>query len=427
MPSRYAIYVLALMFGINLLNYMDRWVGSAVAPLIQREFLLSDFEVGALASAFQLVYAIGALPFGLWADRGVRKRVIGTGVAVWSAATLLTGFTQNFAQLFVSRAILGIGEASYYPAGTSLLGDYFPRHLRGRVMSIWSAGTAVGIAVGFAGGGIIAAEFGWRSAFFVTAVPGLLFAILAFRMREPLRGSAESDGPRVKRTDEASLRKMLDLLRIDTLRNIILSQTALFFVVTANAYWLPTLLNRRFDMGVGAAGSLAGGVIVLGGLIGTLVGGYAADWRRERSPRADLEVSIVGFVLSAVLVSVGLVAPAAWFVPIFLLAVICLYLYSGPFTAIGQNVVVPSLRASAVTVSLLIAHLFGDSYAPAAVGLLSDAIGSLQISLLIVSPTLLLVAVLFAALALRSVHSDTSAMDRDWAARQTPEAQALIP
>ncbi len=280
--------------------------------------------------------------------------VIGTGVAIWSAATLLTGFTQNFAQLFISRAILGVGEASYYPAGTALLGDYFPRHLRGRIMSIWSAGTAFGIAAGFAGGGILAAQFGWRSAFFVTAAPGLLFALLAFKMREPLRGAAEAQGPTMKTTQEASLRKMLDLLRIDTLRNTILSQTALFFVLTANAYWLPTLLTRRFGMSVGEAGTLAGGVIVLGGLIGTLLGGYLADWRRKRSHRADLEVSIVGFLLSGVLVSIALVAPAAWFLPVFLLAVVGLYLYSGPFTAIGQNVVVPSLRASAVTVTLLV-------------------------------------------------------------------------
>src|ERR1041385_3697318 len=176
MPRGYALYVLALLFGINFLNYMDRWVGSAVAPLIQAEFGLSDFNVGLLGSSFTLVYALGALPFGLWADRGMRKTVIGAGVAIWSAATLLTGFTTNFAQLFVTRAFLGIGEASYYPAGTSLLGDFFSREKRGRVMSIWSAGSAVGIAAGFAGGGLLAAQFGWRPAFFVTAAPGLLLA-----------------------------------------------------------------------------------------------------------------------------------------------------------------------------------------------------------------------------------------------------------
>jgi MFS family permease len=427
MTNRYATYVLALMFGINFLNYMDRWVASAVAPLIQAEFELSDFNVGLLGSAFTLVYAIGALPFGLWADRGLRKNVIAVGVAIWSSATLLTGFTTNFLQLFISRAVLGVGEASYYPAGTSLLGDFFPREKRGRVMSIWSAGTAVGIAVGFAGGGLLAARFGWRPAFFVTAAPGLVFAVLAFRLREPLRGAAELEGPRLQRARDASLGTMLRLLRIPTLRYAIIAQTALFFVLGADAYWLPTLLTRRFGMSVGEAGTLSGAVIVVGGLLGTLIGGYFADWRRKRSARADLEVSITGFVLAAVFVAVALLAPAAWFVPFFLLAVVCLYLYAGPFTAIGQNVVVPSLRGSAVTVTLLIAHLFGDSYAAAAVGLLSDAVSSLQIALLIVSPGLLLVAAALAALGLRSIAADTERMDREWAERGVVLAEPLVP
>ena len=144
----YARYVLVVMVGINFLNYMDRWVAAAASPLVQKEFHLSDTLIGLLGSAFLLVYAVAALPFGYWADRGVRRTVIGVGVAIWSVATLFTGFARNFAQLFLSRSVLGIGEASYYPAGTSLLGDYFPRHLRGRVMSIWSAGSAVGIALG---------------------------------------------------------------------------------------------------------------------------------------------------------------------------------------------------------------------------------------------------------------------------------------
>jgi hypothetical protein len=170
-------------------------------------------------------------------------------------------------------------------------------------------------------------------------------------------------------------------------------------------------------MSVAEAGTLSGAVIVVGGLLGTLVGGYMADWRRRRSLRADLEVSIAGFAAAAVLVGLALVVPAAWFVPLFLLSVISLYLYTGPFTAISQNVVVPSMRGSAVTITLLIAHLFGDSYATAVVGLLSDAIGSLQIALLIVSPALLLVAAGLAALALKSISTDTLNMDREWKAR----------
>lgn len=419
------MYVLALMCGINFLNFMDRWVGSAVAPLIQSEFVLTDFNVGLLGSAFTLIYALAALPFGLWADRGRRKTVIGTGVAIWSMATLITGLTTNFIQLLITRAVLGIGEASYAPAGTSLLGDFFPKQIRGRIMSIWSAASAFGIAAGFAGGGLIAAEFGWRPAFFATAVPGLVLALLAFRIREPLRGAAEAEGPRLERVRDASLASMLGLLRIATLRNTILSQTALFFVLGADAYWLPTYLTRRFDMSVGAAGTLSGGVIVVGGLVGTLLGGYLADSRRKHTPRADLEVSIGGFVAAAILVGLALVAPATYFVPLFLLAVVSLYLYTGPFTAIGQNVVVPSMRGSAVTITLLIAHLFGDSYSAAVVGLLSDALGSLQLALLIVSPAALMLAAGLAALALRSIGSDMLNMDREW--REHPDADAGTP
>src|SRR6202158_2122119 len=148
------------MVGINFLNYMDRWVAAAASPLIQTEFNLSDAQIGLLGSAFLLVYGVAAPPFCYWADRGVRRTVVGVGVAIWSVATLFTGFARNFVQLFLSRAVLGIGEASYYPAGTSLLSDYFPKEQRGRVMSIWGAGSALGIAIGFAGGGDIAEKYG---------------------------------------------------------------------------------------------------------------------------------------------------------------------------------------------------------------------------------------------------------------------------
>jgi predicted MFS family arabinose efflux permease len=284
-------------------------------------------------------------------------------------------------------------------------------------MSIWTAGSAVGIAIGFAGGGLIAATYGWRAAFFVTAAPGLALAFLAFKLEEPLRGAAEHHGPLLSRAREATMRAAIELLKIPTLRWSILSQTAVFFVLGANAYWLPTALTRRFDMSVSAAGTIAGGVIVLGGLIGTLLGGWLADWRRTHSAAADLEISIVGFLIGAVLIIVALVAPFGIFLPAFLLTVVALYLYTGPYTAIQQNVVLPTLRASAVTVAQIISHVFGDSYASAAVGLLSDALGSLQAALLLVSPTLLILGAALAALALRSIDSDVKAMDTAWATR----------
>src|SRR5437868_7917526 len=227
MPRGYARYVLGVMVGINFLNYLDRYILPSVATKIQAEFHLTDSALGLLGSAFLLVYAVATIPFGIWADRGVRKTVVGVGVTIWSLATLFTGLARSYAQLFAARAVLGIGEASYYPAGTALLGDYFKKEGRGRAMSIWAAGTAVGIAVGFAGGGIVAGRFGWRVAFYMTAVPGLIFGLLAFRLREPLRGAAEAQGPRTQAAAVITWRTMVRLLRIPTLRATIAAETAL--------------------------------------------------------------------------------------------------------------------------------------------------------------------------------------------------------
>jgi MFS transporter, Spinster family, sphingosine-1-phosphate transporter len=426
----YARYVLAVMVGINFLNYLDRWVASAAAPLIQKEFHIDDAQVGLLGTAFLLVYAVAALPFGYWGDRGVRRTVIGVGVTIWSFATLLSGLAANYVQLFLSRSLVGIGEASYYPAGTSLVSDYFPKEQRARVMSIWGAGSAVGIAVGFAGGGFVADHLGWRSAFYFAAVPGLLFAFLAFTLREPLRGSMEKVGPALKRTTDASARTFINLTRIPTLRAAILAQTVLYFVLASNAFWLPTLLHRRFDLSLSGAGLLAGVVLVVGGLIGTLAGGWIADRRAKTSPAAHLEVGIAGFLIAAVFITIALVAPLnigpiPVFVPAFLVTVIAIYLHAGPYTAVSQNVVSPALRASSVTLLLFVSHVFGDSHSTFDVGWISDHVHSLQLALLITSPTLLVVAAIIAATGLRTVKQDTNAMETEWANRPEEPATPL--
>jgi len=421
MPRGYARYVLAVMVGINFLNYLDRYILPAVATRIQAEFHLTDSQVGLLGSAFLLVYAVATIPFGIWADRGVRKTVVGIGVTIWSLATLFTGLARSYAQLFIARAVLGIGEASYYPAGTALLGDYFNKEGRGRAMSIWAAGTAVGIAVGFAGGGIVASTLGWRVAFYMTAVPGLVFAILAFGLREPLRGAAEAKGPQAHEVPSITARTFVRLLQIPTLRATIAAETALFFVLGGAAFWLPTYLSRRFGLGTGTAGTLAGGVLVLGLLAGSLFGGVIADrLTRSRHAASNLPVGIAGFLAGAVFVALALLMPSlALFIPMFLLGAACLYLYNGPYTAIKQNVVLPTVRASAVTLALLIEHLLGDSYAPFAIGKLSDALNSLQLALLILLPPLLVLAALLAATGLRHEDPDGQAMEAAWASSRS--------
>jgi hypothetical protein len=200
-------------------------------------------------------------------------------------------------------------------------------------------------------------------------------------------------------------------------------------VLASNAFWLPLLLSRRFGLSVSKAGLLAGVVLVGGGLIGTLAGGWIADRRALTNPRAHLEVGIAGFLFGAVFISIALVAPmdvgpVPVFIPAFMAAVICLYLYSGPFTAVSQNVVSPALRASAVTTLLFVAHVFGDSHSTFDVGYLSDRIGSLQVALLITSPTLLVLAAICAASGLRSVRADVERMENDWAARPAEPAPA---
>jgi MFS family permease len=417
------------MVAINFLNYMDRYVGAALVSPIQKEFNITDAQVGLLATAFLLVYAIAALPFGFWGDRGVRRTVIGVGVTIWSLATVFSGIAASYIQLFLSRAAVGIGEASYYPAGTSLVSDYFPQEQRGRVMSIWGAGSVFGIAVAYAGGGYVADHFGWRTAFFIAAAPGLLLAFLAFTRREPLRGSMERVGPALKRTSDASIRTFINLMRIPTLRAAILAQSVLYFVLASNAFWLPTVLHRRFDMSVTSAGLLSGGVLVAGGLIGTLLGGWLADRRLKAHPAAHLEVGIAGFLIGAVFITIALIAPlnigpVPVFVPAFLITVIALYLHSGPFTAVSQNVVSPALRASSVTMLLFVSHVFGDSHSTFDVGWISDHVHNLQLALLITSPTLLVVAAIIAWTGLRTVKPDIENMEAEWAARPAEVARA---
>src|SRR5437764_1690864 len=418
MPRGYPRYVLAIMVGINFLNYLDRYILPAVGSKIQAEFHLTDDQLGLLQSAFLLVYAVATIPFGIWADRGVRKTVVAVGVTIWSLATLFTGLAHNYVQLFAARAVLGVGEASYYPAGTALLGDYFKKEGRGKAMSIWAAGTAVGIAVGFAGGGIVASTLGWRAAFYMTAVPGLIFAILAFGLREPLRGAAEARGPQTAKGPPITWKTFLGLLQIPTLRSTIAAETALFFVLGGAAFWLPTYLSRRFGLGTGAAGTLAGGVLVVGLLAGSLLGGTIADrLTRRRGAASNLPVGIAGFLAGAVLVALALLMPSlVLFVPMFLLGAACLYLYNGPYTAIKQNVVLPTVRARAATLALLIEHLLAASYPSFAIGTLCDSLDSLQLALLILLPPLLLLAALAAATGINHEDRDGRAMEARWAA-----------
>jgi MFS family permease len=417
MRNRAGVYVLVLLVGINFLNYVDRYLPAAAAPAIQAEFHLNDFQIGLLGTAFLLVYALAMVPIGFWADRGLRKVVIGTGVAMWSVATLFTGLSRSFLQLAITRGVLGIGEASYFPAGTSLLGDLWPKRLRGRVIAFRDAGATVGIAVGYAGGGVVAQLYGWRLAFYFTAIPGLILALLILGIREPPRGHAEAQGPQLEHVADANLQTFKRLWTgIPTLRAIILSQTLLFWVLGTISTFLPLMVHRRFNLSIGASATVGGGVLIAGGLVGTFLGGYLGDLRARRAARGHLQVGTVGFALGALFVALALLAPnLTLFIVFGLLAAVSLYLYSAPFTALVQNIVVPSMRASAITLSLFVGHLLGDSWAPSAVGALSDSLHSLPLAIGLTCPLFLVGAAAVGAIGFATAQEDTDAMEKAWA------------
>lgn len=183
----YSLYALGLLAFINLLNYLDRNVIFALFEPIKRELALSDTQLGWLGSAYILVFSVAALPFGVISDLRSRRAVIALGVSVWSAFTVLSGLVRSFGQLFVCRAAVGIGEAAYGPAASSLVADYFPGRGRAVAMGVLASGVSLGGVLGIYLGGKLEAVYGWRVAFMAVGVPGFLCALLVARLIDPTR------------------------------------------------------------------------------------------------------------------------------------------------------------------------------------------------------------------------------------------------
>ena len=382
-----------VMFSISFLNYLDRNVLTGAANVVAHELGIGIDGIGYIASAFLVVYTLGTLPLGIWADRAKRKNVVAICVAIWSVATAFTALASNFITLFLSRMVLGIGEAGYFPAGTALMSDYFSREKRSRIMSWWSVGQLVGILVGFVIGGVVAGLFigSWRLAFVFTGIPGLILAFLAWKLREPRRNEADEEEvalypytlgnvAEVEESHQAMqvtpnvLSQLGALLRIKTLVVLIIMQIFAFFVLGVNVVYLPTFLQQQdiFGLSSGQAGLFSGVVIVLAGLAGTVAGGYMADWLNRRHQGARVLVCGIGFLLSAPAFALAITTHSfIIFTIFFILTAFLLTIYTGPSTAATQDVAPSVLRASAVAISLLFAHLLGDAFAPTLVGTLA--------------------------------------------------------
>jgi MFS family permease len=361
---------LAVLCAINTLNFFDRQVLSAVAEPIRLEWALGDAAVGALGTAFTLLYAVAGVPFGRLADRARRTRMLAAGVLAWSALTALQGLARSFLQLFVLRLLVGVGEATCAPAATSLIGDLTPPDKRSRAMAVFMLGLPLGLGLSYAVSGWAAQAWGWRAAFFVAGPPGLLCAALAMLLPEPPRG-AGADGPRLALPRNPYRR----LFAIPTLWWIIASGAVHNFNMYALGTFLAPYLMRRHGIDVRQAGLVSMLAYGLSGIPGMLLGGLAADALRRRGPDRRLLFGAGVFVCAGPLLLLALGQPPERLVLFTLLlggACAAMAAYYPIVYAALHDVVPPSLRGTAMAVYFLAMYVLGAAFGPVATGLLSD-------------------------------------------------------
>jgi sugar phosphate permease len=411
-----ALSAFIILLTINILNYTARSTLPAVQTHVKADFGLTDTQLGLLNSSFLLIYGLATLPLGMWADKGKRKHIIAICVSIWSVFTALGGLTQNFIQIFTTQAFLGIGEAGYAPASLSLIGDYFPKEVRGRMLSIWSTGNLFGTAIGLALGGLIADRFGWRWAFYVVGIPGLIVAFLIWRAVEPQRGASDAREQNEHEISMAhgSLGKgfastVRQLLKIPTYWVLVGAFICSFFIIGAAIAWLPTYLIRTFELTTTKAGTLSAGSLAGGSLIGTLLGGWLADILQRRFPQGRMTTAALAFLLGAPLCWLALsLHQLGAFIAAFIVAIICLSMCLGPIQAIIQDITMPDIRSTAIGLALLLGHLLGDASSPFIIGRISDA-HSLGFALLVTGPTSLFLAGLICLIGIKTVAGDIKA------------------
>jgi MFS family permease len=398
----YSRYALGLLFAVNLLNYIDRQVLFAVFPLIKAELGITDAALGLLGSAFMVSYLASAPVFGWFGDRYGRVKLAGWGLSIWSIATATTGLAGRYGTLLMSRATVGIGEASFGTVSPGLISDFFSKERRGRVLSFFYLAIPVGSAAGYIVGGIFGQAFGWHSAFLMAALPGLALAPALFLLREPKRGRTEEGA---KRGVPGPTDYML-LLKNRSFVITTLAMAAMTFALGGLAQWLPMFLYRMHGQSVAAGNTLFGIITVISGITGTLTGGWLGDRLQRRSENGYLMVSGMGFLVGTPLAVYALVTPtlggcltAIFFAEFFL------FFNTGPLNTTIVNVTDPSMRAMAFAVNIFFIHALGDAISPAILGRLSDLWG-LRTALLI-TPLMILLASGFSFLCARFIGRDT--------------------
>lgn len=362
-----AWFALIVLFAINLVNFFDRLIIGAVAEPLRKEFLLSDTSLGLLATAFTLVYAVVGIPFGRLADKFPRKYIISAGVFVWSLLTAGSGIAQNYAQIFAIRIGVGVGEASFAPAATALIGDLFPPEKRARAMSIFMLGLPLGIALSFFVSGSVAKEYGWRAAFFVAGIPGILLAAVSFFLPSTKADDTE--------TATAKIGSFRDVLTSKVMLWIIASGAIHNFSLYALSSFITPFLMRYYGLDIRDANIAA---MVINGFLtlpGLLLGGFLGDALKKRRPNGAMVLIAVTSLLSApaffFAVNAGKDSLILFFMAMGTGFMLMYFYYSIVYSTI-QDITPPNLRGTAMSVYFMAMYILGGALGPLSIGLLSD-------------------------------------------------------
>jgi predicted MFS family arabinose efflux permease len=355
--------VLAILALVNFVNYVDRQILFPLFPFIRRDFGLSFFQLGSLVTAFTIVLALATVPLGMLADRTSRRVVISGGVIFWSFATFVSGLATSFRFLLSARALVGIGEAAYTPAGTAIISATFPKRVRARVQAVFDTGMFIGGAVGIALGGIVAGVVGWRLAFFLVGFPGLLLGMLALGLPE-----VKPEAPR-----EQSSFPIRALFRYRPYPLILISGWFSTFAAYSYITWGPEFVQDYLHFSARETGVVLGSVVIVAGMGGVLTGAALADRFARRGTWGRAITVPIGFVISAPFVYYGLHATTKTeFMVLFGIGTFFLTWYHGPVTATIHDLIPARGHATAMGVYYLFVNLFAIAVAPIVIGRIAD-------------------------------------------------------
>ncbi|MDR1684238.1 MAG: MFS transporter [Elusimicrobiota bacterium] len=361
--------IFILLAAINLLNYIDRQILFAVFPLIKIDLHLTDTQLGFLGSAFMIVYMLAAPVIGYFADRTPRQIWIASTAFLWSAATMLTGLVKNYGQMIFARGLIGVGEAGFTSVSPSFAAEQFPVKARAKVLSLFALALPLGSALGYLLGAGLGHRFGWRTAFYIVGLPGVILAAVAlFALKDKRMAAPKEQRPKAV--------EYLKLLKNKPFLFTCLSQAMGTFTLGGLAAWMPTYLHRYFDFNVAQAGAVFGGLTIIAGAAGTFLGGLIADRLFIKTNKAYFLTAAASFILALPFAFAALFATGKAAALILLgFAIMFVFLQTGPMNAAVVQVTYLKIRSMAFALNIFIIHALGDALSPAFIGRASDIYG----------------------------------------------------